>query len=71
MIVNRRTWLVKRGCMEEAIAVTEANMERITFPHASRGYASNIGPTSRVVLEAEFENLAEYEAFWAGFFASA
>ena len=70
MIVNRRTFLVKGGCWDEALALTGAEISRVSFPHARRLYSSNIGPFDQLVFEAEFENLAEYEEFWAEYSAS-
>jgi hypothetical protein len=38
--------------------------------YARRLYFSNIGPFDRLALEVEFENLAQYEEYWAEYFAS-
>ena len=70
MIVNRRTFVVKGGCWEEAVAMAVAETKRLSHPHARRIYLSNISPFDTLVFEAEFENLAEYETFWADWFAS-
>ena len=70
MIVNRRTFVVKEGCWDEALALTVAETKRVSFPHPRRLYSSNISPFDRLVFEAEFENLAEYVKFWAEWFAS-
>ena len=70
MIVNRRTFQVKGGCWEEAVALMVAETKRVRLPHARRIYSSNIGPFDRLVFEAEFENLADYEEFWAEWSAS-
>jgi hypothetical protein len=70
MLVNRRTFIVKNGCWEEAVAMGVAEVQRIGLPRASRLYVSEIGPFSSLVGEFEFESLAEYEAFWAEYFAS-
>jgi hypothetical protein len=71
MLVNRRTFLVRRGCFDEAVAMMVAEVQRVGIPHACRLYVPEIGPFSTVVLEVEFESLAEYEEFWAEYFASA
>ena len=63
MIVNRRTFVVKRGCMEEAVALLVADRERIGGKH--RIYVSNIGPFDTIAIELEGENLEEYEKGWA------
>ena len=70
MLVNRRTFMVKNGHWDEAVAMGVAEVQRVGLPHASRVYAPEIGPFSTLVLEADFESLAEYEEFWAEYFAS-
>lgn len=70
MIVNRRTFIVKAGCWDEAEALVVADTKSESFPHPRRIYSSDIGPHDRLVYEAEFENLAEYEKYWAEWFAS-
>jgi hypothetical protein len=70
MIVNRRTFAMKRGCMEEVVALVKADWERNSWPHARRLYTPNIAPFGVMVVELEFENLAEYEKSWAEWFAS-
>jgi hypothetical protein len=70
MIANRRTFIVKPGCWDEAVALAVAETKRVSFPHPERIYTSNIGLFDRLVYEAEFENLAEYEKYWAEWFAT-
>jgi hypothetical protein len=70
MIVNRRTMIVKPGCWDGAVASVVAETKRLSFPHPRRILTVNIGPFDRLVFEAEFESLAEYEKFWAEYFAS-
>ena len=70
MIVNRQTMIVKPGRLDEAEALAVAETKRVSFPHSRRLYSSNISPYDRLVFEAEFENLAEYEKFWAEWRAS-
>jgi hypothetical protein len=70
MIVNRQTMIVKPGCSDEAEALAVAETKRVSFPHARRLYSSNLSPFDRLVFEAEFENLAEHEKFWAEWRAS-
>lgn len=70
MLANRRTFLVARGCMEEAVAMAVTEIQRIGSPRASRLYVPEIGPFSTLVFETEFESLEEYEKFWADWFAS-
>jgi len=58
MFVNRRTFIAKRGKMDEAIAFVKEGMD---WPHAARVYASDLGLFDTFAVEFEFENLAEYE----------
>lgn len=68
MLVNRRTFVVKRGYMNEAVALQVAERERTGT--AYRIYMSSIGPFDVIALEFEGENLEEYERVWAEYFAS-
>ena len=70
MIVNRRTFTVKWGRVEEAVALAKTGGERVSPPHALRLYTNNIGPFSTIAIEVEFKNLEEYERWWAEWFAS-
>ena len=70
MIANRQTMIVKQGCWDEAVALVVAETKRVSFPHPRRIFTANIGRYDRLVFEAEFENLAEYEKFWAEWRAS-
>ena len=63
MIVNRRTFVVKRGCMEDIVALCIAERERSILPY--RIYVPEIGPFDVIAFEFEFENLQEYERAWA------
>ena len=68
MIVNRRTFVAKRGRLEEAVALVLAEMERTnTTP---RVYVSETGLFETIAVEWELEGLAEYEKGWAEYFAS-
>lgn len=68
MIVNRRAFNVKKGCMEELVALLVAERERLDSDY--RIYAPGISPFDVVVLELEFESLEEYETAWAEWSAS-
>ncbi len=63
MYTNRRTWVIKRGHMQEAIDLfTSEDSDR-----AYRIYGSNgIAPVDfdTITAETDFETLAEYEVFW-------
>jgi hypothetical protein len=68
MIVNRRTFNVRAGHMEEAVALMleeiAAEWERSGHSRPVRLYTSRMGTFDQMAVEFEYENLAEYEQFW-------
>ena len=68
MIVNRRTFVARRGRLKEAVALNQAEMERTDS--TARLYVSETGSFDTIAMEFEFENLKEYEKSWAEYFAS-
>lgn len=64
MIVNRRVFVVKRGAMEDLVAMMKAEADRINLSVTFRLYTPKIAPFDRVVAEYEFESLQDYEQFW-------
>jgi hypothetical protein len=68
MIVDRRTFVIKRGCMQEAIKVAKAERERSNSPRPTRIYAPCVGAFDLLVLEVEYESLGEYEKSFAEYF---
>jgi hypothetical protein len=70
MIVNRRTFIAKKGRMEEAIgSVKEAFDKFMPSSVSRRYYSSNIAPLDTFGVEIECESLAEYERIVAEYFA--
>jgi hypothetical protein len=66
MIVNRRTFIVKVGHMDQLLALMkEAKEQFTTVEHAWRNYAPEIGPNDVMAMEWEYESLEEYEKDWA------
>jgi hypothetical protein len=69
MIVNRRTFNVKQGRMEEAtkLVVDEIAAEKARggYSGTTRVYTSSIGSFNQLCVEWEYESLAEYERMWA------
>jgi hypothetical protein len=63
-LVNRRTFVAKRGCLDEVVQLLKAAGEKTNLPHRYRLYVSNLGPFDTLALEIEVENLAEYERVW-------
>lgn len=70
MLVNRRTFMVKTGRVEEAAKLLKAGEKYHKHVPTNRIYISDIGTYNQVVLELEFENMTEYERFWAEWEAS-
>ena len=70
MLVNRRTWVVKRGRMQEALELFKAEGKRIDSPQVRRLYAPVIGGFDLLALESEYESLEAYEKWSAGYSAS-
>ena len=67
MIVNRRTYNIKFGAMEEALELVKPEFAAVRtrgYTHPYRIYVSNIGQFSQIALEWEFQTLAELDEFW-------
>jgi hypothetical protein len=73
MIVNRRTFSVKQGRMEEATELVAkeiaADKVRGGYSSATRVYTSSIGSFNQLSVEWEYESLAAYERMWDEWFA--
>ncbi|TEU17258.1 MAG: hypothetical protein E3J25_02210 [Anaerolineales bacterium] len=67
MIVQRSTFKVKQGCMEELVALNKSEREKEGL--SCRIYSPNKAPHGTLVIEWEFESLAESEKYWAGWWA--
>ena len=64
MIVQRRTWKIKQGCMQELVALGNSFIE--TTGSTVRLYTPRmgLGRHDTLVADHEFESLAEMESFW-------
>ena len=66
MIVNRRTFTVKVGHMDQLLALMKEAKEQFSgSTRAWRNYAPEISPCDVVAFEWEYESLEEYERDWA------
>jgi hypothetical protein len=65
MILQRLTFHVKPGRMDEVVEMLKAADEVLGSTDISRIYTPNIGQFDVVVNDLEFENLAELDALWA------
>ncbi len=63
MIVDRRTFDIKAGHLEEAVQLLMADVKRVGNPTV-RYYTSQTGRINTLVIEHEHESLAAYEHFW-------
>ena len=70
MLVNRITIVSKVGHRGDLQAVLKEWVEWINHPHPVRIYTPNIAPGNAVVIETEFESLAEMESTFAEWFAN-
>ena len=70
MIVNRRTFVIKRGRLGEAQALVMAEVERTGTSAGFRLYLPSLGEFDRIAMEWEYESLSEYERQWNEFFSS-
>jgi hypothetical protein len=69
--VNRRTFVIKRGRMREAIELFTswaAERDRPTKVYGNNGVAPVTFDT--ITFDTEFASLAEYEAYWTGMLQS-
>ena|SRR5437867_826346 len=73
MLVNRRTFLVKKPYFEEALArlVEYHHLAKLINPNVvGRVYASEMGPFDTIAYEIEIESLGAYEQAVAEFYAN-
>ncbi len=70
MLINRRTSLVKPGRVAEAIALLKSGASHLDWVPPFRVLQSSIGTVNQVVLELEFETLADYDKFWTSYRAA-
>ena len=69
MVVNRFTRIVKNDCMQQAIEVVKAEIQRAGTPHATRVCTAYAGPNNVLIIEFEFEDIAELDQYWTTWFA--
>lgn len=65
-IVNRRTFIAKRGHLDEVIALLKEEKTDLV----KRVYRSHYGTFDTAVMEIEFASVAEMEERWAAWFKS-
>jgi len=71
MIVDRRKYLVKRGCEAALVElIKEAIEENSTYTRSYRIYTPSISTYGVVIVEWEYKDLQEMQASWDAWFAS-
>ena len=70
MIVNRRTFIVKKGCSEKVVKLLGTVTHGMNEPKVVRIYEWFISPSDQVTWEAEFEDLEAYSKFSAEWMAN-
>lgn len=64
MLLNRRTINVKPGRGAELAELLKTGANHLDWVPPFRVMASRFGTLDRIVLELEFDSLADYERFW-------
>ena len=73
MIVNRMVFNFKPGKLSEAVALVRAGLEEYGLPetpHGMRMYRPHVSSYDQLIIEVEFEDLAQHVAYWKAWFAS-
>ncbi|MBN1935050.1 MAG: hypothetical protein JW934_10315 [Anaerolineae bacterium] len=65
MIVNRRTFVAKRGCLQEAAEMLNQEAEKMGLKSSFRLYVPEVAPFDVIAVEIEFENWEQYHKTWA------
>lgn len=68
MLINRRTFVIRRGQFDEALALMREAVQQSGAP--TRILIPEVAPFDHLVVEGEFESLAAYERYWGEWFAS-
>ena len=63
MIVNRRTFIVRKGCSAKVVDLLRTVNQEMKKPAVVRIYEWYISPSDQVTWEGEFEDLQDYAAF--------
>jgi hypothetical protein len=69
MIVQRLTYRIVPGTVENLVAMLREEQGRSEDPRSMRIYNCMFGPADTVVLELEFEDMSDIVPFWDAWFA--
>jgi hypothetical protein len=64
MIVNRRTFIVRRGCLQELTELIQEQRDKSNAPGTVRAYVPEVAPFDTIVIDFEFEDWAHYHQAW-------
>jgi hypothetical protein len=64
MIVQRITYTLRPGRMQEALDMVFSQIEKEPPPHAVRVYSPGTGSWDQITLKFEFESVAESDEHW-------
>jgi hypothetical protein len=64
MIVNRRTFVAKRGHLQEAVALLKQEADKMGMGDSGRIYVPEIAPFDFIATEMEFKDWDAYHKFW-------
>jgi hypothetical protein len=67
MVVNQKTFTIKSGKFEEAIAHLKDVMSRIATPLSCKIYKPLAGQMGQLIFETQHEDMAGYERDWERF----
>ena len=70
MLVIRRIIHAKPGKTGEVSDLAKAERERLKRPHSIRIYAGRLTHPNEVIIEGEWESVAEYETYAAEWYSS-
>ena len=65
VLVDRWTYIAKRGHINEAVALVKTESERYTKPRTYRVLRPNTGSMDTFVMEIEFESMEDRQRFWS------
>ena len=65
MLVDRRYLNIARTKMDDALTLLTDLRERMQWQHPVRIYMGNVAPFDQIVIEVEFADWAEMNAFWS------
>lgn len=64
MLINQRTFTIKRGHTEEAVKHLKASFAKLNPPIPTRILVPNIAPFDQIIFETEHEDMAGYQQDW-------